>query len=47
MSDFSLPRPSLGDPAPDIVARDLEGRPWRLKENLGKTTVVIFHRHIH
>lgn len=42
-----LPRPQLGAPAPDIVATDADGNPWRLGDHLGRHVVLVFHRHIH
>ena len=40
-------RPALGSAAPDIVAVDDGGHPWRLADHRGRHLVIIFHRHIH
>ncbi|MDH3752660.1 MAG: peroxiredoxin family protein [Acidimicrobiia bacterium] len=40
-------RPAVGMPAPEIVLPDLHGRTWELGDHLGRTVVVVFHRHIH
>ncbi len=41
-----LNRPTVGAPAPDITLVDTSGGPWRLESRLGRTVVLIFHRHI-
>ena len=42
----TLARPSIGAPAPDITVVDTSNQPWRLEDRRGRTTVLIFHRHI-
>ncbi len=43
----SLPRPEIGELAPDITLLDRDGQPWRLRDQTGGAVVLIFHRHIH
>jgi len=43
----TLNRPTVGGPAPDITLVDTSGQPRRLESRRGRTTVLIFHRHIH
>jgi peroxiredoxin Q/BCP len=38
-----MPRPSIGDPAPDFEAPDSEGEPVRLSEHRGKAVVLYFY----
>ena len=42
-----LARPTVGSPAPLIELTDNAGETWRLADHLGRTVVLIFHRHIH
>jgi hypothetical protein len=35
------PWPGVGDPAPDFLLKDLEGRPFHLRDWLGRTPLVI------
>jgi len=40
-------RPTVGSSAPLIELIDNAGKTWRLADHLGRTVVLIFHRHIH
>jgi peroxiredoxin len=42
-----LPRPRIGEPAPEVTLLDEHGRRWRLADQRGRVTVLIFNRHIH
>lgn len=42
-----LVRPSPGEPAPMVTLLAESGHRWRLEDQRGSTTVLIFHRHIH
>jgi peroxiredoxin len=37
----SYPHPLVGNPAPDFLATDVDGKPWELKEALKKGPVVV------
>ncbi len=39
--------PAIGSAAPKIGLIDRDGGTWQLADRLGKTVVLIFHRHIH
>jgi peroxiredoxin len=36
----------VGDPAPDLVLPDADGRTWRLSAFRGRPVVLVFHRHL-
>jgi hypothetical protein len=38
---FARAAPAVGTPAPDLVLRDLDGRPWSLHQLLGSTVVLV------
>lgn len=38
---FAEAAPAVGSPAPDLVLRDLAGRPWSLHQLLGSTVVLV------
>lgn len=38
---FARANPAVGATAPDLVLRDLEGRPWSLHQLLGSTVVLV------
>ena len=40
-------RPTIGDPAPEVVLTTTEGARWRLADRRGRTVLLIFHRHLH
>jgi peroxiredoxin len=44
---WRLTKPRVGELAPDIVLTDEKGQTWRLGNQRGRFTVLIFHRHIH
>jgi len=38
---FAAARPAVGSKAPDLVLTDLDGRPWALGEQDGRTVLLV------
>ena len=39
--NFAKAKPAVGTKAPDLVLTDLDGRPWSLEEQQGRTVVLV------
>lgn len=37
---------AIGDTIPDLALIDADGRPWRLRDQVGRPLVLILHRHL-